>query len=184
MVNPAQFSIFWVILTSISVIHSTTCFHMSMKLDSFSLVQVVPSFTHVSLNRTMSLIDLALLSDISCLQSCTTLPPLSSSDHLGVSLAIKWKVSKKTSCPKLRCIWNYRSTDFSKACHLIQSTNWDSLLSDDVNLAYQLIAGQRSSLKSWKSVYLSATWKMQKSSLADHKYYVAHAKAKQYVFES
>jgi len=80
-----------------------------------SLVQVVPSFMHESPNGSTSLIDLALLSGISCVQSCTKLPPLSSSDHLGVSLAIKWKAPTKTIRHKPQHIWNYRDADFLKA---------------------------------------------------------------------
>ena len=82
-----------------------------------------------------SLIDLALLSDISCLQSCTTLPPLSPSDHLGVSLAIKWKTPTKPTCSKSRRVWIYKDADFLKARKIIQATNWKSLLSDDVDLS-------------------------------------------------
>ena len=63
--------------------------YLSDILYSFSLTQVVPSFTHVSPDGSTSLIDLALLSDADHLQSCTTTTPLSSSDHLGLSLNIK-----------------------------------------------------------------------------------------------
>ena len=63
--------------------------YVSDVLYSFSLTQVVPSHTHVSPNGNVSLIDLAMLSDIKHLQFCTTVPPLSTSDHLGVSLALK-----------------------------------------------------------------------------------------------
>ena len=65
-------------------------FYFHMLRHSFSLSQV-PSYTHVNPDGSTFLIDLALLSDLSHLQSCVTLPPLSSSDHLGVSLALKWK---------------------------------------------------------------------------------------------
>ena len=57
----------------------------------FSLTQVVPSHTHVSPNGNVSLIGLAMLSDNKHLQFCTTVPPLSASDHLGVSLALNGK---------------------------------------------------------------------------------------------
>ena len=138
MVNPAQFSTL-ILLGDFNVNFCNPQHplfsHVSDILYNFSLVQVVPSFTHVSPNGSTSLIDLALLSDISCLQSCTTLPPLSSSDHLGVSLGIKWKAPSRSTRCKPRRIWNYRDADFSKACELIQSTNWDSLFSDDVDLS-------------------------------------------------
>ena len=101
---------------------------------SFSLVQVVPSFTHVSPNGSTSLIDLALLSDK---KNCTTLPPLSSSDHLGVSLAIKWKTPTKPTYSESQRVWIYKDADFLKARELIQATNWNSLLSDDVDLSIE-----------------------------------------------
>lgn len=141
MVNPAQFSTF-LLLGDFNVNFCNPQHylfpHVNDVLYSFSLVQVVPSFTHVSPNGSTSLIDLALLSDISCLHSCTTLPPLSSSDHLGLSLAIKWKSNPKATYSKPRRIWIYKDADFSKARSLIQSTNWDSLLSDDVDLSTEL----------------------------------------------
>ena len=136
MVNPAQFCTF-LLLGDFNVNFLNTQHHLFSHLRdilySFSLQQVVPSFTHVSPNGNKSLIDLALLSEPSCLQSCTTLPPLSSSDHLGVSLAIKWKTSTKAVSAKPRHIWIYKNADFSKACDLIHATNWDSLLSDNVD---------------------------------------------------
>ena len=57
--------------------------------------QVVPSFTDVCPNGSKSLIDLALLADVSQLLNCSTIPPLSSSDHLGVSLSVKWGTCQK-----------------------------------------------------------------------------------------
>ena len=56
--------------------------HLNNLLCNFSLTQVVPSFSHVSPNGSKSLIDLALLADVSQLLNCSTIPPLSSSDHL------------------------------------------------------------------------------------------------------
>ena len=141
MVNPAQFSTF-LLLGDFNVNFYKPQHHLFSHVNdilySFSLVQVVPSFTHVSPNGSTSLIDLALLSDTSCLQSCTTLLPLSSSDHLGLSLSIKWKNSTNPTYSKSRHIWIYKDADFSKACDLIQATNWDSTLSDDVDLSTEL----------------------------------------------
>ena len=138
MVNPAQFSTF-LLLGDFNVNFLNPQHHLFSHLRdilySFSLHQVVPSFTHVSPNGNKSLIDLALLSEPSCLQSCTTIPPLLSSDHLGVSLAIKWKTPTKVIGSKPRHIWIYKNADFSKACDLIRATNWNSLLSDNVDLS-------------------------------------------------
>ena len=56
----------------------------------FSITQIVPSYTHVSPNGNISLIDLALLSDTNDLNHCCTIPPLSNSDHLGITISLKW----------------------------------------------------------------------------------------------
>ena len=94
MLDPASFSSF-ILLGDFSVNFLNTehslFSYVSDVLYSFSLTQVVPSHSHVSPNGNVSLIDLALLSDIKYLQFCTTVPPLSTSDHLGVSLALKWE---------------------------------------------------------------------------------------------
>ena len=62
-------------------------------IQALPLSLIVPLFTHMSPTGSSSLIDLALLSEalLSPLQSCTTLPPLASSDHLGVSVSINLK---------------------------------------------------------------------------------------------
>ena len=52
-------------------------------LYSFSLSQVVHTPTHSKPNGEPSLIDLALLSDTSQLGTCSTIPPLGTSDHNG-----------------------------------------------------------------------------------------------------
>ena len=66
-------------------------------LDYFNFTQVVSEPTHLVSSGNSSLIDLALLSDVSCLHSCTTLPPLSTSDHLGLSLALNLKKRVETT---------------------------------------------------------------------------------------
>ena len=112
--------------------------HLNNLLCNFSLTQVVPSFTHVSPNGSKSLIDLALLADVSQLLNCSTIPPLSSSDHLGVSLSVKWGTCQKDTHTKPRHIWIYKNADFAKTHGLIQQTDWDSLLSDNVDLSTSL----------------------------------------------
>ena len=81
---------------------------------------------------TPTLIDIAMLSDIDHLKSCTTVPSLSTSDHLGVSLTLTLK-SYAVSVVKSRSVWLYKYADFNRACELIEETDWDSLLSEDVD---------------------------------------------------
>ena len=95
MVNPAQFSTL-LLLGDFNVNFCNPQHHLFSHVSdimySFSLVQVVPSFTHVSPNGSTSLIDLALLSDISCLQSCTTLPHCHPMITLGCHLLLNGKL--------------------------------------------------------------------------------------------
>ena len=59
------------------------------RIFSFSLCQVAPSCTHISPTySTQSLIDLALLLNTEPVQNCTAIPPLLTSDHLGISLVL------------------------------------------------------------------------------------------------
>ena len=67
--------------------------HLQTIADYFSLTQVVSSPTHFSHNGNSSLIDLVFISCPDRLLSCETVPPLGSSDHLGVHLALKRNVT-------------------------------------------------------------------------------------------
>ena len=127
MVNQAQFSNFLLLgdfnvdfLKPQTFLYS----HVNDLLCNFSLTDVVPSFTHVSSNGRQLLIDLDMVSEVTHLQSCTTIPP-------GVSLTIKWKSRSKAVCTNLWHIWMYKKADFSKAQDLIQQTDWDRPLSDN-----------------------------------------------------
>ena len=109
--------------------------HIRDIMLSFSLNQVVPSYTHVSPSGIPSLIDLAMLANIEQLQNCTTIPPLSTSDHYGISLTLKRKTSAATPS-KSRMIWLYQEGDFGKACRMIDETDWDSIITgSDVSKA-------------------------------------------------
>ena len=88
--------------------------------------------THVSPNGNTSLIDLALLSDTNDLNHCCTIPPLSNSDHLGITISLKWIANTK-HYSKFRCVWLYGNADFNKACHIINATDWNSIITDEIN---------------------------------------------------
>ena len=60
-------------------------------LNSYYLTQVVQEPTWVCVSGKASMIDLALLSNPSLLQSCCVIPPLSNSDHSGLCLTIRRK---------------------------------------------------------------------------------------------
>ena len=98
--------------------------------DCFSLSQVVTDDTHVSSNGHTSLIDLVLTSSPSQILNCSTIPPLSNSDHRGIHLTI----SCRPHCPHQpsqhkRTVWRYMHADFEKASEMISETDWDALAS-------------------------------------------------------
>ena len=105
-------------------------------LSIFGLTQVVSDHTHIHQGHSYSLIDLVLMSNPSCLSSCQIIPPLSNSDHLGIKLEMQLKGISKSVRPPRRTIWHYSHADWDKAWEKIQAFNWDSLLSEDINLSW------------------------------------------------
>ena len=103
------------------LLHSILC--------SFDLTQVVREPTRLATSGTATLIDLALMSNPSSLEVCSVIPPLSNSDHNGVSLTIKWKTANRKS--RHRKIWKYLQADFQRACELIDATDWNTLLQSE-----------------------------------------------------
>ena len=85
--------------------------------EYFSLTQVVSSPTHYSHNGSPSLIDLVFISCPERLLSCETVPPLGSSDHLGVQLAIRRNITHNRPSNQ-RTIWRYKYADYEKATEL------------------------------------------------------------------
>ena len=131
IVNPAQFSNFLLIgdfnVNFCNQEHYLFSY-VSDILYSFSLCQVVPSYTHISPTGTKSLIDLALLSNYEHLQHCTTISPLSTSDHLGISLVLTWKARAANPC-KSRRVWLYKEGNYTRASQLIAQSDWNTILS-------------------------------------------------------
>ena len=50
----------------------------------------------------------------SSVQSCKTIPPLSSSDDLGLQLQSQWKQASQPQCHSDRIIWRYAHADWQK----------------------------------------------------------------------
>ena len=111
-------------------------------LSPFSLCQIVPHATHESPNGTSTLIDLAFIPNPSQLRCCTVIPPLSNSDHNGIQLDLVSPTMPARRSQKARTIWKYGQADFEKARHMIESTDWDALLTGDVNTALTNWQGQ------------------------------------------
>ena len=105
-------------------------------LSSFSLTQVVPSPTHTSCTGNSTLIDLALVSSPAKV-NCSVIPPIGTSDHLGVKLTIKTSAASKHTGAQ-RLIWRYSAADWEKACEMLNIYDWDQIFIDDVNHAWTL----------------------------------------------
>ncbi len=65
---------------------------------SLSLQQVVTEPTHVHHNGSTSLIDLVFVSNPLLINTCSVIPPLSNSDHNGLSLQCNWKSTHRDNC--------------------------------------------------------------------------------------
>jgi len=103
----------------------------------FSLTQVVGvGPTHVHHDGSTSTIDLVFVPDPSLVNSCNTITPLSNSDHYGIILELNRK-PKKAAKAKGRLIWRYSCADWNTACQLIDNFNWDSIMSDDIELSWK-----------------------------------------------
>ena len=83
------------------------------------------------------MIDLVATSSSALLQSCETIPPLANSAHMGLLLQSQWKQTRQFRGGSTRLIWLYKHADWNKAHELIEGTNWDSLLVDDVNTSWE-----------------------------------------------
>ena len=83
--------------------------------------------------------------NLSQLRYCTVIPPLANSDHNGIQLELTSPMTTTRKPGKPKVVWKYAQADFEMAKELIDSTNWDALLSGDVNVA--LANWQREFLK-------------------------------------
>ena len=110
--------------------------HLCNILYSFSLTQAVQEDTYTSPQGNTSLIDLALVSETSLLSSCNVIPPLGTSDHNGIQCSFKWKTNNPLKA-NARKVWRYKLADFDTANNLLDSIDWDNLLSGDINQAWE-----------------------------------------------
>ena len=112
----------------------------------FLLQQAVTEPTHFSHSGTPSIIDLVFVSNPTYLTSCSTISPLSSSDHLGILLTYKLPTTNKRPHSCRRTVWCYSLADFEKAREMLDSVDWDQLLDEpNVNQCWQ----------TWQSTYLN-----------------------------
>ena len=128
------------LLGDFSVDYDSPSHYMYSKLYTittlYCLIQVVSGPTHVHGDH-KSTIDLVFLSDLSLLDNCETIAPLSNSDHHGILINLSKKLVKADKSQG-RLIWRYEYADWNKACELIDEYDWDSILSDDIELSWKL----------------------------------------------
>ena len=112
-------------------------------ISTHSLTQMVRDYTHVHHNGTTSTIDLLFVSNQHLIDYCSTIPALSNSDHLGLTVNLSFKSTHKST--KVRVVWKYSHANWDRACELIEATDWSSLLDpEDINKSWS----------QWKSTFL------------------------------
>jgi len=141
--NISVFSHF-VLVGDFNVNINNTSHHLYHKVcslvDYFNFTQVVSGFTHTAPGGSTSLIDLVFTTSPPQILNCATIPPLDNpsakSYHLGLLLTINCKppADFQGSRPTRRTVWHYKHADFAKASQMISETNWDDLVSEDIDL--------------------------------------------------
>lgn len=101
--------------------------HICNLVNSFSFTQVVDSPTHFTTDSHCSLIDLIFVSNMHFFSNCCTIPQLSNSDHLGLSLLMKHCNAPSVSHPR-RTVWRYNLADFDRANELLCDLEINELL--------------------------------------------------------
>ncbi len=91
----------------------------------FGLTQVVSEPTRIRPDETSSMIDLIAMSSPNLLLSCTTVPPLSNSDHLGLLLHSQWRHYNPPVDHSPRALWMHKHADWTRARGLIEVTDWN-----------------------------------------------------------
>ena len=100
----------------------------------YNLSQHVSGPTRVHENSS-STIDLLFSNEVSLVHRCETIPPLSTSDHYGIVTTINKKFRKHRVTNKGRKIWRYLYANWDGACEAIDDFDWDSIMSDDIDVA-------------------------------------------------
>ncbi len=152
-------------------------------MDLFSMSQVVTGHTRKRTSGRCSLIDLVFTSNPSTLHTCSVIPPLANSDHLGVlsilQLLVFLQSPQNQALPSEKLEVSH--ADYSKARQLISDTIWEADMSDDIDQSwfhwqhnFLLIIGGMYSEK-------GSTTKTSQSAMVKQGNYTIHEKKKQFV---
>ena len=103
--------------------------------NSYSLDQIISEPTHHSHSGTPSTIDLVFIPS-TLTSEHSILPPVLSSDHASILISLhlpKRSRSPTPPNPTRRRIWLYKQADLPLMAQLFESTDWDALLSPDLD---------------------------------------------------
>ncbi len=70
------------------------------------------------------------------------IPPLSNSDHNGISLNLKCRSTRLNAPTTRRPIWKYKLANFDVANEILSDVNWDRLLDEDIKQPWNNWQGQ------------------------------------------
>ena len=73
------------------------------------------------------------MSSPSYLISCNTIPALSNSDHVGLSVLFSAGTPPQRPKANSRRIWRYSLANFELTCDMLDDTDWDGIFTDNVN---------------------------------------------------
>ena len=82
---------------------------------------------------------------------CNVISPLANSDHKGIHMQCNWRLTAHHNCANTsqgRVVWCYNQADWERAMVLIDSFDWASLFSTDVN----------ESLTKWCEQFLNSSY--------------------------
>ena len=102
---------------------------------SFNLTQLVAEPTRVC-DTSCTLIDLIFVSTPTKVDSCNTIPPLSTSDHFGLQLNISTINPRRQRKIHPRLVWRYSLADFESITNMLDDADLEELLDDDVNSSW------------------------------------------------
>ena len=114
--------------------------------SSFDFSQVVWGPTKEGCSGSSTLVDLVFVSNSALCDDCFVIPTLSSSDHKGVFLSLKWVTGNMDSQPR-RNVWRYNHADFAQANELLCELDLDNIL-DHANI--------QTTWRRFKSAFLDA----------------------------
>lgn len=106
-------------------------------MNTLDLSQIVETPTHSTSSGQETKIDLCFLSQPESLLSCCTAPPLGSSDHKSLLVFLKCAYSRQKMLKTSKTLWNFKKTDKKMLSNIIHKTNWDDLITGDIEQSWQ-----------------------------------------------